>query len=107
MRGLWSGKEDFRVSGLYAVRSLRWEVRVPTSVNNIPFVEIVDCLQDLSDRLGRILLCELALVAYTIEKLSTSGQLSDNVVLVLLRVSQQTLRMSVRVPLLIQTNRRT
>lgn len=56
-------------------------------MDNVVLVEVVDRLKDLSNRLGRILFCKLALLANTVEQLSSSSQLSDDVVLVLRFVS--------------------
>lgn len=50
-------------------------------------MQVVDCLKDLTDSLGSILLSELALLANAIEQLSTCCQLGNNVVFVLRAVS--------------------
>jgi hypothetical protein len=52
-------------------------------VDDIVVVEIVDGVEDLTDRLGRILLRELALFADPVEQLSARRQLGDDVVFVL------------------------
>lgn len=56
-------------------------------MHHVVLVEIVDCVEYLSNRLGGILLRELALFANAVKELSTSRQLSYNVVLVLSNVS--------------------
>jgi hypothetical protein len=58
-----------------------------TSVNDVPLMEIVDGFQHLFDGLRRILFRELALVTDPVEQLSSDGQLSNNVELVLFLVS--------------------
>jgi hypothetical protein len=62
----------------------------------------------LSDRLGRVLFCELALFANAIEKLSAGRQLGHNVVLVLAGVSAAAPKkiVTLHIPLT-QTNRGT
>lgn len=52
-------------------------------MDNVSFMKIVDCGQDLFDCLRCIFFCKLALVANSIEELSTSSQLSNDVVFVL------------------------
>lgn len=54
---------------------------------NIVLVKIVDCAEDLLDGLGSVLFSEFALVANTVEQLSSSCQLGDNVEFVLVGVS--------------------
>jgi len=54
-----------------------------TSVDAVVLVEVVDRVKDLANSLGGILLSELALLANTIEELSSGCQLRYNVVLVL------------------------
>lgn len=44
-----------------------------TSVDNVPFVQVVDGIEDLSNGLGRVLLGELAVFADPVEQLSTRG----------------------------------
>lgn len=61
-----------------------------TSVDNVPLMEIVDRIQDLPDGLRGVLLRELAILADPVEQLSTSSQLSDDVVFVLLSISPRT-----------------
>jgi hypothetical protein len=56
-------------------------------VNDVVLVEVVDCIEHLSDRLGGVLFCELALFANAIEELSASRQLGHDIVLVLAGVS--------------------
>lgn len=56
-------------------------------MNDIVLVEVVDCIEYLSDCLSGVLFCELALLANAIEELSTRRQLGYNVVLVLAGVS--------------------
>jgi hypothetical protein len=56
-------------------------------VHNVVLVEVVDCLEDLSNRLGRVLFGELSLLANAVEQLSTSRQLCHDVILVLLAIS--------------------
>jgi hypothetical protein len=51
-------------------------------MNDIVLVQIVDCLQNLLDGLRAILLGELALLADSVEQLSSSRKLGDDVVLV-------------------------
>jgi hypothetical protein len=70
-------------------------------VHNVVLVEVVDCLEDLSNRLGRVLFGEFALFADAIEQLSAGRQLCDDVIFVLGAVSasmQQSL-LEMRVPL--------
>lgn len=52
-------------------------------MDNVALVEVVDCIEDLTDRLRRILLCELSVFANPVEQLTTSGELGDNVKFVL------------------------
>jgi hypothetical protein len=52
-------------------------------MDDIVVVEIVDGVEDLTDRLGRVLLRELALLADPVEQLSARRQLGDDVVFVL------------------------
>jgi hypothetical protein len=54
-------------------------------MNDIVVVKVVDSVQDLSNRLGSVFFSKLALLADSVEQLSTSRQLSHNVVLVLQR----------------------
>jgi hypothetical protein len=56
-------------------------------VNDLAFVQVVDCFEHLLDGLRGVLLGELALVADPVEELSTSSELGDNVVFVLAHVS--------------------
>lgn len=44
-----------------------------TSVNDVAFVEIIDCIKDLLDCLGSILFCELAIFADSVKELPTNG----------------------------------
>ena len=52
-------------------------------MNAVVLVEVVHCIEDLTDRLGSVLLSKLALLANTVEKLSSCRQLGDDVILVL------------------------
>lgn len=52
-------------------------------MDNVSLVQIVDCIEDLTNGLRRILFCELAVFANSVEQLTTSGQLGDNVEFVL------------------------
>lgn len=54
-----------------------------TSMNDVLVVEIVYRFENLLDSLRSILFGELALVADPIEELTTSGQLCNDIVLVL------------------------
>lgn len=54
-----------------------------TSVDNIAFVQVVDGIQHLSNRLRGILLRELSVLANAIEQLTTRGQLRDDVEFIL------------------------
>jgi len=54
-----------------------------TSVHDVVVVKVVHGLKDLLHGMGSVFLCKLAILANPVEKLSASGQLSDNVVLVL------------------------
>lgn len=54
---------------------------------HVSVVEIVDCVKDLLDGLRSILLCEFALFANAVEKLTTRSEFGDNVPLVLPIVS--------------------
>lgn len=56
---------------------------VRTSVDNVPLVQVVHSIENLSNGLRSILLRELAVFANSVEQLSTRGQLRDNVELVL------------------------
>lgn len=55
----------------------------PTSVDAVVLVEVVDCIEHLSDRLGSVFLSELALFANAVEELSSGCKLGYDVVLVL------------------------
>lgn len=52
-------------------------------MDNVALVQIVDCIEDLTDRLRRILLCELSIFTNPVKQLTTSGELGDNVKFVL------------------------
>lgn len=52
-------------------------------MNNVVLVEEVNSKKNLLDSFGGILLSELALFTDTVEKLATSGKLSNDVELVL------------------------
>lgn len=54
-------------------------------MNDIVPVQIVYSTHNLFDGLGRILLCELALLANPVKQLSARRKFGDNVVLVLCR----------------------
>ena len=56
-------------------------------MNAVVLVEVVHCIKDLTNRLGGVLLSELALFADAVEKLSSGRQLCHDVVLVLRAVS--------------------
>ena len=56
-------------------------------MDNIPRVQIVNCLQHLLDRLSGILFRKSALIADPIEKFTTGRQLCHDVVFVLAIVS--------------------
>lgn len=53
-------------------------------MDDVPLVQIIDCIEDLTDRLGCILLGEFSVFANPVKQLTTRGQLSDNVEFVLL-----------------------
>lgn len=53
-------------------------------MDNIIVVEVVNGLEDLPDRLNGIFLRKLAVFADSVEQFATSGQLSDNIILVLM-----------------------
>ena len=63
----------------------------------IVVVEIVHCFKDLSYRLGSVLFCEFTILAYSVKQLSARGQLSDNIILVLVggRLVPQSLIMGI------------
>lgn len=52
-------------------------------MNYVIEVEVIHGFEDLPDCLGGVFLCKLAILADTVEQLSTSSQLCDDVVLVL------------------------
>jgi len=54
-----------------------------TSVDDIVVVEVVDGIEHLPNRLGSVLLCELALVANAVKQLAARCQLGHNVIFVL------------------------
>lgn len=56
-------------------------------MDNVSLVQVIDSIEHLSDGLCRILFRELALLAYAIEKLSAGSELSNDVVLILSKVS--------------------
>jgi hypothetical protein len=70
-------------------------------VHNVVLVEVVDCLEDLSNRLGRVLFGEFSLFADAVEQLSAGRQLCNNVIFVLRAVSAwaRQLSFAMRVPL--------
>jgi hypothetical protein len=70
-------------------------------VHNIVLVEVVDCLENLSDRLCCVLFGEFALFADAVEELSAGRQLCDDVIFVLGAVSASTQPSSLkmRIPL--------
>lgn len=53
-------------------------------MDNIIVVEVVNGPEDLPDRLNGIFLRKLAIFADSVEQFATSGQLSDNIILVLI-----------------------
>ena len=55
-------------------------------------VKVVDCAEDLTDRLGGILFSESALLTNAVEKLSSGRQLGHDIVLVLRMVRAQILQ---------------
>lgn len=59
---------------------------VHTSVNDVVLVQVVNGVKNLFDSLRGIFLGELAPVTDTVEKLSSCGQLGDNVEFVLWRM---------------------
>ena len=77
-------------------------------MDDVVLMEVVDCIEYLSDRLSGVLFCKLALFANTIEQLTAGRQLGHNVVLVLADVSLTALSMITvsRIPLT-QTSRGT
>ena len=52
-------------------------------MDNIVLVQVIDRFQDLFNGLRTVLFSELALLANSVEQLSTSRELCDDVVLVL------------------------
>lgn len=52
-------------------------------MDNIVLVQVIDRFQNLLDGLGPVLLSKLALLANSVEQLSTSRELCDDVVFVL------------------------
>lgn len=60
-------------------------------MDDVVRVEVIDRIEHLTDRLGSILLGELALLANAVEQFSTRRQLGHNVVLVLEVVSLEIL----------------
>lgn len=56
-------------------------------MDNIVLVQVVDSIEYLSNRLGRVLFSKLSLFANAVEQLSASRQLGHDVVLVLVAVS--------------------
>lgn len=56
-------------------------------MDDIVPMKVVDCLEHLLDGLRRILFGKTSLIADTVEQLSTSSQLRDNIVFVLSKVS--------------------
>ena len=52
-------------------------------MDDIVIVEVVHCIQDLSNCLRCIFFCELAVVADSIEKLPACRELSNNIIFVL------------------------
>lgn len=52
-------------------------------MNNIVFMQVVDCVQDLLDGLRSILLCEFALLADAVEQFTASRELCNDIELVL------------------------
>ena len=54
-----------------------------TSVNNVVFMKVVDCVQDLLDGLRGILLGEFALLADAVEQFTADRELCNDIELVL------------------------
>lgn len=54
-----------------------------TSVDNVPLVEVVDRIENLSNSLCCVFLGKFALLANSVEQLSSSSELSDNIPFVL------------------------
>lgn len=52
-------------------------------MNNIVFMQVVDCVQDLLDGLRSILLSEFALLADAVEQFTASRELCNDIELVL------------------------
>ena len=62
-------------------------LRSPTSVHDVVVMQIVDRVEDLSNRLRGVLFREFSLLADTIEELASGRKLSYNIVFVLVSVS--------------------
>lgn len=56
-------------------------------MNDIVVVEIVHSLEDLSDGLRGVFLCESSLLTDAVEKLSSCGQLRNDIVFILNQLS--------------------
>lgn len=96
-RRIFGGGDVKKVLGLEICMVVRTRVfntvlRTRTPVDNIVLVEIVDGVEDLADGLSGILLGEPALLANTVEQLSSGSELGDNVVFVLENVSGNCVR---------------
>lgn len=53
-------------------------------MDDVPLVQIIDCIKDLTDRLRCILFGEFSVFTNPVKQLTARGQLSDNVEFVLL-----------------------
>lgn len=52
-------------------------------MNNVPLMQITDCIQNLPDSLGSVLFSEFSILANAIKEFSTSCEFCDDIVLVL------------------------
>lgn len=52
-------------------------------MHHVVVMEVIDRFKNLSDRLRSVFLCELAVLANSVEKLASRSQLSDDIILVL------------------------
>jgi hypothetical protein len=77
-------------------------------VDDVVVVQVIDGLEDLSNRLRGILFCESALLADTVEQLPSSRQLCDDVVFILKQlVSRYVPKLEFQISLSTQTSPQT
>ena len=63
-------------------------------MNHVIVMKVVDCLEDLLDRLGSVFLCKFAVFTDPVKELSSRRQLCDYIIFVLCSIRRQYLYIS-------------